>query len=279
MAGFSPELVQRALSAMRSIGILPEAATPERAVDAVGDYASQGGPFRPGGPAESVTSNVAQGLVNTPRQFGFTGNPATDIPNMAGYLPSPMGGPSGPGMAGARAGGGGLLTRPVAVAGPSGLLDTSRLDQSRIDEETGERMMTDPALDGHEISLDRMEKSANEYLKRRGDLPASIPDAEVGERVADHFRRTSQGIHAMPEQYREMGLGHLVDMPGNIRDVELGYNQPAAAYLPKGAEASFENGAIRFFDKDPGGAYFRQLADIKARINDPANLVGKGLLK
>jgi hypothetical protein len=115
----------------------------------------------------------------------------------------------------------------------------------RIDE-SGERFVHDDALGGHAVCLDAMERSANRYLLRRGDLPRSIPDDEVGVRVADHINRTSEGIRLMREHYVGIGRPELFDSVAYIALIDSGTTNPAAAYAPSGYVAVYDGASIRF---------------------------------
>lgn len=254
MVGLSSELVSRAAAALRGMGLLSEDATPQRAAEAAGQYAAQGGPFRPEGLLGGVTDQVAGGLVNTPRAMGFTGDPTNDINRMAQYFPTPMGGPQGPRMAGATAQRAGTFAPAAqrAAMAPPGMVH----EKSRLDEETGDQWMEDPSLDGQEINISEMERSAQRYLDAGGDLPPGVDD--VPGRVAEHIRRTSAGTASHPQIYKDMGMPF--DIAEHKAMVELGYNQPAAAYNPPGSEVMVQGNRIRIMDMDPGEAFYKQLA-------------------
>lgn len=211
------------------------------------DYASQGGPFRSGGPLESVTRNIGEGLVNAPRAMGFNGDPTNDINRFASMAPTPMAGMNGPRMAGAGVGGAAAAPISMRAAPPPGMIQ----EQSRLDDK-GDQWMVDPAS-GAEINLSEMERSTARYMEDGAGF-STRPDDLAG-KVAQHVRNTSANVRELGTMMRDMEPGY--DM---MQDIEPGYRNGAQSYLPEGAEAYVQGNNIRFVDPNPGDEFYRQMA-------------------
>lgn len=210
------------------------------------DYASQGGPFRQGGPMGGLTEQVAGGLVNFPRAMGFNGDPTNDINRFAGMAPTPMAGMGGPRMAGAGVGGG-ASAAPMSLraAPPPGMIQ----EQSRLDDK-GDQWMTDPAS-GAEINISEMERSTARYMEEGAGF-SSRPDDLAG-KVAQHVRGTSANVRELGAVMKEFEPDYNM-----MNDIEPGYRNGAQSYLPETGIASVQGDRVRFIDPDPGQQFLSQ---------------------